>query len=146
MSLAPDSLVGAWSLVDWRIEYRDGRVTRPYGDDASGQLLYSADGRMSATVAAASRARLEQANARKASDVQKAAAFDSFFHYAGTWRIEDDTVVHSVVFALNPDMVGTEQRRKASLNEANDLELSAGESLDEGSARRHVLTWRRVAA
>jgi hypothetical protein len=144
MSLSHDMLVGAWSLVDWRIEYGDGRVTRPYGKDAIGQLLYSADGLMSATVSAGTRPRLEQANARLASDTQKAKAFDGYFHYAGRWRIDGDTVVHSVELALNPDMTGTEQRRRARMDGANGLELSADEAIDEGSPRRHVLAWRRA--
>ncbi len=139
-----EKLVGAWTLVDWRIEYGDGRVTRPFGADAAGQLLYDADGCMSATVSAVARPRLDQPNARDASDEQKARAFDGYFHYAGNWHVEGEFVIHTISLALNPDMTGTKQRRHARFEDAKHLELFAEETLDEAVTRRHVLAWRRV--
>ena len=145
MTIAPEELVGTWALVDWRIEYLDGRVTRPFGVDAAGQLVYSADGHMSASVSRAGRSRLDAANARLASVADKAAAFDGYFHYAGRWHLDGNTVVHSVDLALNPDFVGSEQRRRVDFDGAQDLQLSADEPVGERGARRHVLAWRRVA-
>lgn len=143
MNLAPETFVGAWSLVEWRIEYPDGRVTHPFGPDASGQLIYSADGKMAATVSAASRSCLGQPSARSAAASQKAEAFDSFFHYAGSWGIEGDTIIHTIEFALNPDMVGTQQRRHARCDGAAKLTLSAVESREGETTRRHTLEWVR---
>ena len=143
MTPGPERLVGAWSLAKWRIEYGDGRVTHPFGADARGRLLYQAGGRMCATVSAATRPGLGHANARHASVARKAAAFDTYFHYAGTWRLEGDVVVHAVEFALNPDMIGTEQRRSATFDGPDRLTLSADERQDKKRMRRHVLTWER---
>lgn len=145
MSHSPEQFVGAWSLVEWRIEYPGGRVTHPFGQDAVGQLLYTADGRMSATVSAARRPAFGIANVRDAADSPKADAFVSYFHYAGEWRVEGDSVVHSVEFALTPDMVGTEQRRQAQFA-GTSLRLSAEEGNDDDRSRRHVLEWRRSVA
>lgn len=145
MILSADSLVGAWTLRDWRIEYDDGRVTRPFGADAAGQLLYSADGRMSAAVSARDRRRLGAANARDAADAEKVASFDSYFHYAGRWHLDGDVVVHAVNQALNPNFVGTAQRRSVRLD-GNNLELSAEENIGDDSLRRHVLEWRRAGS
>ena len=144
MSIDRSDLVGAWRLVDWRIEYADGRVTRPFGNDAVGQLLYSADGHMSATVAAARRPSLGRQNARHAAASARAAAFDSYFHYAGRWRVDGPVVVHDVDYALNPGLAGTEQRREVLL-EGSSLQLSATEAIGDGGERRHVLAWQRVA-
>lgn len=145
MSVGAEELIGAWSLRDWRIEYEDGRVTRPFGEDAAGQLLYSADGRMSATVSAKDRRALDTANARNAAETDKATAFDSYFHYAGRWHLDGDVVVHTVILALNPGFVGTAQRRSVRL-EGTELELAAQESMGDGRSRRHLLAWQRVAA
>ena len=145
MNVGENSLVGAWTLCDWRIEYEDGRVTRPFGTDAAGQLLYSADGRMSATVSARHRRTLNTANARDADVADKAAAFDGYFHYAGRWHLDGDVVVHTVSLALNPDFIGTEQRRSVKLD-GTELELSAKESMGGGQSRRHVLAWQRATA
>lgn len=146
MRLARKQFVGAWSLVEWRTEYADGRVTYPFGRGPVGMLLYSADGSMSATVSAAARPSLGHPNARDATASQKAGAFDSFFHYAGRWRIEDETIVHTVEVALNPDMVGTQQRRHARFDGAAKLTLAADEGRDMETGRRHFLDWVRVEA
>lgn len=143
MSHSPDNFIGAWRLVDWRIEYSDGGVTRPFGEGATGYIIYSADGTMTASIARAGRPPFGITNARNASTEQKAAAFDSYFHYAGPWRIEGDEVVHAVTMSLNPDMTGTDQRRLAVFDSKGGLILSAHEALKSGLSRHHVLQWIR---
>ncbi len=143
MAHRPNDFLGTWNLVDWRIEYSDGGVTRPFGDCPHGYIIYSADGIMSASIARGRRAALGIANARNAAVEQKAEAFDSYFHYAGPWRIEGTDVVHAVTMSLNPDMSGTEQRRLAVFDNAGGLELSAHEALKGGASRRHVLQWKQ---
>jgi hypothetical protein len=34
-------LIGGWEYHRWRIAYEDDRVTEPFGDGASGLLLYT---------------------------------------------------------------------------------------------------------
>lgn len=135
--------IGAWSLIDWRIEYADGRITRPFGEGPCGFILYAAEGVMTASIARAARPPFGLANARNATPAQKAEAFDSYFHYAGPWRIDGEDVVHSVSLSLNPDMVGTDQRRLARFHANGDLTLSAFEVIKDGSERHHILQWRR---
>ncbi|MCC5868254.1 MAG: lipocalin-like domain-containing protein [Gammaproteobacteria bacterium] len=144
MSIAAEDLVGGWDLLDWRIE-TTAQITpsHPFGADAQGQIMYTADGRMSAVIARAGRVPLSTPSPRQASAEECREAFTSFFCYAGTWHLEGDTVVHRLRLALNPAMLGTEQRRKARL--AGDrLELSASESLGGGRERRHRITWQRA--
>lgn len=143
MSYESEDFIGAWDLVDWRIEYASGKVTRPFGEEAYGYLVYSADGIMSASIAAAGRMRLAQHNAREASVEAKGTAFDSYFHYAGTWRIDGEDVVHSITMSLNPDMKGTDHRRRAKFDGQGGLVLSATEPLKSGESRHHILQWKR---
>lgn len=138
----PEKFFGAWRLIDWRIEYSDGGVTRPFGDGAHGYIIYSVDGTMTASIAKAVRAPFGIANARNASAEQKAEAFDSYFHYAGSWRIDGEVVVHGVTMSLNPDMKGTEQRRLAVFDGSGGLSLSAHEALKDGGSRHHILQWK----
>ena len=139
----PADFIGTWNLVDWRIEYDDGNVTRPFGGGAHGYIIYSADGTMTASIAKAHRDGFNIPNARNASTDQKAAAFDSYFHYAGPWQIEGEEVVHTVTMALNPDMAATEQRRLAEFDGKGGLTLSAREALNNEGTRHHVLQWKR---
>jgi hypothetical protein len=140
--LKPEDFIGTWQLIDWRIEYSDGGLTRPFGDAPHGYIIYAADGTMTASIAKGARANFGIANARNASAEQKEAAFDSYFHYAGPWRIDGEDVVHTVTMSLNPDMTGTDQRRRAQFHADGELALSANESLKDGTARHHILQWR----
>lgn len=140
----PEDFIGAWSLVDWRIEYADGKVTRPFGNDAHGYIVYSAEGIMTASIAKVLRPPFGMANARNASAAQKSDAFDSYFHYAGSWRIEGEEIVHSVTMSLNPDMTTTDQRRLAQFHANGELTLSAREVTRDGNERHHILHWRKL--
>ena len=115
MQLSREHLIGTWRFDEWTIE-RDGRVTRPMQPDPDGMIIYTPNGVMSAAMYAGGRANFPSADIKKQPDSAKAAAFDSYFHYAGTWRIVGETVVHQVTSALNPNMVGTEQVRHVDLD------------------------------
>jgi len=139
------SLVGAWRLVSWTIEYpASGRVTQPFGAAPEGLLLYSADGHMSATMQRPGRARLSRADPHAVSDAEKAAAFSGYLSYAGRWSVADGHVIHEVELAMNPNLVGTRQVRHVTLD-GDRLELGAEEALESpGQSRRHRIVWRQA--
>lgn len=138
-----EDFVGAWSLVDWRIEYSDGGVTRPFGVAAHGYIVYATNGVMVANIAKGDRETFGVPNARNAEAGKKVEAFESYFAYAGPWRIEGDEVVHAVTMSLFPDMTGTQQRRLAVFDGKGGLTLSAHEPLKDGASRHHILQWQR---
>jgi len=138
-------ILGAWQLDSWLIEHGHGsEPVLPFGEKPGGLLLYSADGWMSATVHNAQRAEFPPNRSPRSLDADNiAAAYRSYFHYAGTWRVEADRVIHRVLHSLNPNMVGTEQVRQMQLN-GSSLILTGIEPV-AGTNRRHVLQWRRPA-
>ena len=135
-------LVGAWALVDFWIRFDDGRPAQAgFGPGATGWLLYSDSGRMSALLSRAQRPalsipRLE--SAQRAPAAEKAQAFDDYLSYAGSWRLDGDEVVHEVSEALVPNIVGLAQRRRASLS-GDLLTLSY-----RGGPKLYTLRWRRA--
>jgi len=143
-----DPLPGTWHLVRWEITCDDGRPTGyPFGPDATGLLHYTQDGGMAASIARANRSPLSSASARSAPESERLAAFESYFQYSGTYRLQERDgkrqVVHAVTHALNPNFVGTEQVRDMQITDGT-LTLSATD-LVPGSdvARHHRLIWRR---
>lgn len=79
-----DALPGTWRLRSWRIH--DDRTAdgarAPFGDDATGVLVYTADGTMSALITKSGRAPFS--GSPRGSDAQsRAEAFDGAFAYAG---------------------------------------------------------------
>ena len=138
------ALLGAWVLSRWEIAYSDRRPpSNPFGLQTTGMLLYTPDGHMSAGIARHGRARFDSPSARHATADQKCAAFDSYFHYQGRYRVEDDQVIHEVHQSLNPNFPGTLQIRRATLS-PDRLELSADDLLPGTSvSRTHRLLWQR---
>lgn len=147
------TLLGTWQLVRWDIRYGDGRpATLPFGPDASGLILYSHDGTMSACIARGARKPLSSDSVRSAPEAERLAAFESFFQYAGPYAVRRgpdrrQQVVHTVTHALNPNFVGTEQVRNMDFAADGTLTLSASDTVPGTTVERHHrLIWRRASA
>lgn len=146
---ADNPLLGTWHLVRWDISYGDGRpASLPFGADATGLILYTADGTMNACIARGQRPRLSSDSVRSAPEAERLAAFESYFQYAGPYRIRGEAgrqqVVHRVNHALNPNFVGTEQVRDMAFADDGTLTLSASDTVPGTAvARHHRLIWRR---
>ena len=81
------TLHGSWHLVRWEIAYGDGRrPTLPFGDGATGLIVYATDGWMSACIARAGRPPLSSESVRSAPEAERLAAFESYFAYAGPFE------------------------------------------------------------
>ena len=149
-SAKTNPLLGTWHLRRWEIAYDDQRpVSFPFGDDASGMIIYSADGWMSACIAKAARAPMSSESVRSAPVDERLAAFESYFQYAGRYRLEQGPaglqVVHEVTQTLNPNFLGTRQVRQVDLSEPGVLVLSASDVVPGSSlARHHRLIWQRA--
>ena len=139
-------LAGGWQLVRWEIAYDDGRAPAyPFGADATGILVYSPDGCMNASISRAGRTPLSSESTRSAPAEERLAAFESFFSYGGRYRIEDGHVIHSVAQSLNPNFIGSEQRRKIDFGSDGALTLSASDGIPStGKQRHHRLIWKRM--
>jgi len=144
-TIKPKQLHGSWILDSFAIRFADGRPDyHPFGKNAMGQLLYTPDGRMSAILARANRPRIQATSLEttaKAPPDDKAAAFDSYMSYAGTWVIEGDEVVHTVEYALSPNLVGRQNRRRITIE--GDKVLLTYDLILSGGNRSYVLTWKR---
>ena len=142
--MSPEDLVGAWRLVRFTVDAPHRPPRHPFGPDAHGLLIYSADGHVAAVLSRGARPPLGAGleTAHRAPDAARAAAFDSYLSYAGRWRIEGDCVVHSVTLALVPDVVGADQVRRARL-EGGRLHLDYQRVGRDGRPRTFRLEWTR---
>lgn len=139
-------LEGSWQLRSWLISYEGNRAaTAPFGEQPEGLLVYSPDGWMSATVCRGQRPLFPAGSSPRTADDQRIAeAYRSYFHYAGPYRVEGDHVIHAVHYSLNPNFVGTEQRRHMRL-QGSLLTLSGSDRAGD-IERHHELVWQRLAA
>ena len=132
--------VGTWKLVSWGVTQPDGTIHYPYGKDAIGYLIYTADGYMSAQIMDTDRQQsnpnfpLEPAAAQTLSETDQARAYSTYLSYCGTYTVKGNTVIHHVKAGLIPSWTGSEQTRPFRFSQGY-LIIRVG---------NHKLTWERA--
>lgn len=137
MAIKEDDLIGAWELEEMYAEAEDGSRTHPMGRDASGMIMYTADGHMSAITYVADRF----LPADRASDEERAEAFSTYFNYAGRWSLDGDAVTHEIAHALDPNMSGISLTREIE-HEGNRMVFTG---FGPDGKTRQVIIWKRPA-
>jgi hypothetical protein len=107
------SLVGAWSLLECAEILQDGSKRLPLGEGARGQVVYTADGRMSAQLVRADRAPFASDDFRGAPVDVAAEAFQQYFGYFGSYTVDASagTVTHFIEGAWFPNLENKAQVR-----------------------------------
>jgi hypothetical protein len=109
-----ERFIGSWRLVasDWE-DARGTVVDSPLGTDPAGLLMYDASGHVSAQLSRRDQARFRDDDFRKASAIEKVAAWSGYFGYFGRYTVDETagTVTHHVEGASFPNLVGLEQLR-----------------------------------
>ncbi len=140
-SLTKEDLKGRWSICSWVQEYDDGRKIFPMGEAVTGFIQYGQQ-HMSCLIARQDRPPFKTGGQWNAEAQEKAAAYESFLSYSGTYSVDGNQIVHKVAASLFPNWVGGEQRRTARMQDGR-LHLEA--RLEEGTpeARTAVLVWEK---
>ena len=137
-----NDIKGRWYVQSWTQEYDDGRVTHPFGEKLEGFIEYG-EGTMFCLVTRSPRTLFSSGAQWDASDADKAAAYNEFLSYAGSYSLDDGHVTHHVELSIFPNWQGGSQRRRIVWGDNGELMLIA--RLEEGTpnARTARLTWRR---
>lgn len=104
------NIAGSWKLLAWR-RHEGDKVIYPFGEDATGILIYAEDGSMAVQMTAAHRPTIPTANALGGNAKQRAAAYSTCLAYFGTWEVDGDKVIHHIEASLFPNWSGTDQPR-----------------------------------
>jgi hypothetical protein len=104
------NIAGSWKLLAWR-RLEGDNVIYPFGEDATGILIYAEDGSMAVQMTAAHRPTIPTTDALGGDAEHRAAAYSTCLAYFGTWEVDDDKVVHHVEASLFPNWSGTVQTR-----------------------------------
>lgn len=142
-----NALVGTWRIADYIAVREDGDEIRPMGQGLQGYIMYAADGHLSVNLMKPGRAKYASADIMQSTVEERAAAADSYFAYAGTFRVDEEKrmVLHHVLYSLMPNWVDTEQRRLIFLD-GNKLELrSPAPAMVAGEKRVLRILWERAA-
>jgi Lipocalin-like domain len=148
--LRRENLIGAWRLVGMTYSGPDGRTDPFYQPDSTGLIMYDASGWMSVEIGAPHRAKWEVPAGRLAPPNEreaplKAAAFDSYYAYYGTWDFDErsSVVTHHVTSALLPSEDGLDYSQAVVLDHGHLVFTT-----HVGSPGREIVrtkTWERAA-
>jgi Lipocalin-like domain len=151
-ALAQDSLksklLGAWRLISYIAEAASGEAVYPLGPAATGYIIYTADGHMSATVMRPERPGFASPDPMAGTADEHAAASAGYLSYAGTFEVDEASgiVVHHIKTALVPNWVGSDFKRKVMLD-GDKLELRGlAPALIGGEMRLVRVLWQRANA
>jgi mxaD protein len=137
-----ERLLGAWTLVEWSEQQADKSKVFPLGDDAIGQIIYTADGYVAAQLARGGRRSFPSRDWRDAGQDDAARAFKDYFGYFGTFSIDTErqVVTHHVEGSWFPNLEGSDQERHYRF-ENDQLVLDA--DTDWGTVK---IVWRKAPA
>ena len=96
---------GAWQLLSYEVEEQaNGETFAPMGENPTGYVIFTAEGRLSFMLSAEGRQLGSNAE-------ERSALLSSMIAYTGIYRLEGDRWITQVDVAWNPEWVGTEQTR-----------------------------------
>jgi hypothetical protein len=140
--LRKEDLVGAWREIGREFVGGDGNV-KPDVPRTS-QIMYTPDGFMGVVNTPAGRTKVADTGGRmdldKATEAERAQAALGVVAYSGRYEVDGDVVRHVLYSALNPNLPGTTQLRRATLN-GDDLTLA---TVPDSKGDFFRIRWRRA--
>jgi hypothetical protein len=146
-------LVGVWRLVSIEMRGTAGPIVDPfYQADSVGIIIYDSSGWMSVQIAAPHRPAFDVPASRSSSSATgqelslKAAAFDTYYSYFGTWDYDEATTVvtHHVKSSLIPAETGLNYSQRVALEGGRMTFTVRGKTNAEETVGRKV--WERISA
>ncbi len=137
-------LVGTWRLVTWEAHPEGGVLTHPFGPDAVGYIIYTADGFVSATLMRPIRQAFRDGTMHSATAGEKIAAIGSYIAYAGTYSLQPGKVTHHLLASLLPNWVGSDLERYIGWTDGRLVLTSPVMTSPDGTMATQRLVWERV--
>jgi hypothetical protein len=147
-----EQLIGAWRLVSIDLSGPTGPLVDPfYQADSEGIIVYDSSGWMSVQIAAPHRRLLEVPASRSPPagsgpvSRRKAAAFDTYYSYYGTWDLDEQAgvVTHHVKSSLISAETGISYAQNVALQGRRLTFTVRDRSHGKETVRRKV--WERIA-
>uniref|UniRef100_A0A6U1XEK2 Lipocalin-like domain-containing protein n=1 Tax=Trieres chinensis TaxID=1514140 RepID=A0A6U1XEK2_TRICV len=140
-------LVGTWELVTWeQWEYTAEGSSRkhPFGQDASGQMIYTPEGTVMTILQKKKRSNFEKPCLGLGSPEEKCSAIDGYVSYSGTYQTHGKIIVHKITSSLLPNWIGTDLVREISWCSDNSMVLSTRPvQTCSGKLKVELLHWKK---
>lgn len=113
-----EQVVGAWTLLEYTREDKNGERYYPLGKDATGYLLYTPDGYMSAQLMAQGRPTYTLGDLHTGTEEEMAQAAHGYHAYSGRYEVDEEnqTLYHHMEMSMIPNRIGQVQDRKIEMD------------------------------
>jgi hypothetical protein len=136
-----NNFLGTWKLISWYFKHENGEVNYPFGEDAIGYLIYTANSYMSVHIMSANRPMYVDSNSPTPEEILAIA--DTCLTYCGKYEILADKIIHYPEVSTEPTMVGVAQERFFEIRD-NTILLSTPPFEMNGVQTTSHLVWQRV--
>lgn len=133
-----EQVIGAWSLLEYTRENAEGERYYPLGKDATGYLLYTPDGYMSAQLMAQGRPKYTLGDLHTGTPDEMSQAAHGYHAYSGRFEVDEEnqTVYHHMEMSMIPNRIGQVQDRKIVI-EGDKITITS-------SMTSSRIVWRRA--
>jgi hypothetical protein len=141
-----DALVGTWKLISAaNVTEKGERIENPYGQNPTGFLTYTPEGRMMGIITDGAR---KPFSSVQPPAQERAEAFSTFLAYAGRYTVSAERIVHHVEAAWRQDWVNTDQVRFIVKLQENRVILRTAPFTNLNGQRLayQELVWERLKA
>jgi len=142
-SHAAESIVGSWRLASWvEVETESKAVRSVFGDNPSGVITCTPDGRMSVFIINPSR---KPPSGPRPSDTEADDLYRTMIAYAGAYTVEGNRVTHKIEVSWNQAWTGTNQQRFIDVKD-NQLTIKTPPIISPISGKESIstLVWERI--
>ena len=141
-----DKFTGTWRLLACEGRWSDGRISRPYGDEPGGLLMYDGQGSFSGQIMARERPAFVTGNLLKGSNEEVRTAFEGYVAYYGSYSVDETEglMIHQVEGSFFPNWIGERQIRKFEFSGDGRLQLSTLPIKGARADLTVVLLWERA--
>jgi hypothetical protein len=142
--VAASDILGTWALIATEWRRADGRHANPFGEGATGILIYDGAGYMSAQIMRGDRPKGDRAQAAGI-DTAMASSTPGYVAYFGAFEVDEaaGVVTHRVIGAAHPAWAGREFARRYSID-SDVLTLRDDLVAADGVAVDAATTWQRI--
>jgi hypothetical protein len=144
---AKDQFVGTWKLVSWEMQRSNGeKIEPPFGRDATGWIMYDANGHMCVQIMRSNRTKFSSDNLLEGgTPEEKKAAYEGYIAYCSTYTVneEEGFVIHHIELSLFPNWLGMDQKRFFEFS-GDRLTLRPPPFMYAGEQVTARLTWERL--
>lgn len=144
--MGKEQFLGSWRLISSVFKsVSSGQVAYPLGKDATGLIIYSADGYMSAQLLSPNRPRFASGDHLKGTQEEIKGAFEGLMTYYGTYEVDEKqhTVSHHCERSSFPNWDGQVLNRYYEFSD-DKMTLSTPQLKMGGEKVVGVLIWQRV--